>query len=133
MIYLLDTCTISDFFKKNQSVVKHFESVAPDQLRISIVTVMEIEYGLQLSAERAAKIRPLWNSLLRILQIEPYSERAAIETATIRANLKVKGMPIGAYDILIAGTAMAHKMVVVTSNVGEFERIQELPIENWRL
>lgn len=133
MIYLLDTCTISDFFKKNHSVLKHFESLIPDQLKISIITVMEIEYGLRLNLERAEKIRPLWESLLKLLQVEPYSERAALATASIRANLKVKGAPIGPYDILIAGTGIAHNMVVVTSNVGEFERIQELSVENWRL
>lgn len=133
MNYLLDTCTISDFFKKNHSVVQHFESLVPDQLRISVITVMEIEYGLQLNPQRAVKIRPLWESLLHVLQIELYSERAAMATAAIRANLKALGAPIGPYDILIAGTAVAHKMVVVTSNVDEFTRISEVSVENWRI
>jgi tRNA(fMet)-specific endonuclease VapC len=46
--------------------------------------------------------------------------------------LKPKGRPIGAYDVLIAGTALARGLVVATSNIGEFERISGLLVEDWR-
>ena len=52
--------------------------------------------------------------------------------AAIRAALKTKGQPIGAYDVLIAGTGLARGLVVVTSNVGEFKRVSGLQVENWR-
>jgi tRNA(fMet)-specific endonuclease VapC len=43
-----------------------------------------------------------------------------------------KGQPIGAYNVLIAGTAVARGLVVVTSNVGEFRRVGGLQLEDWR-
>lgn len=52
--------------------------------------------------------------------------------AAIRATLKQEGQPIGAYDVLIAGTAVARGLIVVTSNVGEFRRIAGLQVEDWR-
>jgi len=69
---------------------------------------------------------------LSCIQVVSYSSQCALASASIRANLKTKGIPIGPYDILIAGTCMAHGMIMVTSNIGEFERISELKIEDWR-
>jgi tRNA(fMet)-specific endonuclease VapC len=56
---------------------------------------------------------------------------SAIEAATIRAQLEKKGMPIGPYDLLIAGLARSLDMTLVTSNTKEFERIVGLHLENW--
>jgi len=40
-------------------------------------------------------------------------------------------MPIGAYDLLIAGLARSLDMTLVTNNTREFERIAGLHLENW--
>jgi len=45
--------------------------------------------------------------------------------------LDTKGQPIGPYDVLIAGTALAGKGVLVTHNTSEFERVKGLQIEDW--
>lgn len=132
MSYLLDTCVISDFFKKIPQVIKHFEAHSPEKICVSSITVMEIEYGLRLNPEREQKIRPIWKNLLNHIHVVPYSPQCAVASASIRANLKDTGLPIGAYDVLIAGTALANQMIMVTSNVREFKRIPEISIENWR-
>ena len=41
------------------------------------------------------------------------------------------GTPIGPYDLLIAGIAMAHNLIVVSRNVSEFSRVPGLRVENW--
>lgn len=132
MNYLLDTCVISDFFKKKPSVVKNMESHSPDKIYISSITVMEIEYGLKLNPEKENKIRPVWKDLLNYINIIEYSRKCANASASIRAILKHTGLSIGPYDILIAGTSMAHNLIMVTSNVGEFQRIPKIIIEDWR-
>ena len=45
---------------------------------------------------------------------------------------QAKGVPIGAYDILIASIAVSENLVLVTSNEKEFLRVDNLIIENWR-
>ncbi|MGL5078460.1 MAG: type II toxin-antitoxin system VapC family toxin, partial [Waterburya sp.] len=42
------------------------------------------------------------------------------------------GTPIGAYDLLIAATALANELILVTSNTKEFSRVKHLVLENWR-
>lgn len=132
MSYLIDTCVVSDFFKKIPAVIKRFEEVSPGEIHLSTITVMEIEYGLKLNQEREKKIRPLWNELLKYIHVIPYSLQCAQASASIRADLKSKGLLIGPYDILIAGVSLAHHMTMVTSNVKEFHRIEEITVEDWR-
>ncbi|MFX8339484.1 PIN domain-containing protein, partial [Acinetobacter baumannii] len=49
----------------------------------------------------------------------------------IRAELARRGTPIGPYDILIAGQAMARGLPLVSNNTAEFQRIGGLRLEDW--
>lgn len=133
MNYLLDTCAISDFFKKIPSTIHRLECSSPQEIHVSSITVMEIEYGLALNPEKEKKIRPVWDSFLETIEVLEFCNKCATRAATLRANLKSSGLPIGPYDILIAGTALAYNMIVVTSNLKEFTRMSELTIEDWRI
>lgn len=132
MNYLLDTCTVSDFFKKDPHTLRHFQSLSPKQLYISSVTIMEIEYGLTLHQEKEKKIRPIWESLLEVIVTLPFCSECAKKSAALRATLKNSGRLIGPYDILLSGTALAHNLTVVTSNTKEFSRTPEITVEDWR-
>ncbi|MEX0268568.1 PIN domain-containing protein [Leptolyngbyaceae cyanobacterium UHCC 1019] len=56
----------------------------------------------------------------------------AEQAAQIRALLKTQGQPIGAYDVLIAATALQYHLLMVTANPREFDRVPGLQTENWR-
>ena len=89
--------------------------------RHSVVTRMEIEYGLLLNPARAKK--------LASITVLPFEDADAIAVAAIRAALHQRGQPIiGAYDIQIAGCSMARGLVMMTSNEGEFRRVSGLQV-----
>ena len=50
----------------------------------------------------------------------------------VRAALRARGTPIGPYDVLIAGQALARGLILVTHNVAEFSRVEGLRVENWQ-
>ena len=102
MIYLLDTCVISDFVKGEKGTLARVKSSSPQQLGISAVTVMEINYGLILNPQKAKKIRPLIEQLLAPITIIPMGVEESQSAAEIRAFLHQKETPIGAYDLLIS-------------------------------
>jgi tRNA(fMet)-specific endonuclease VapC len=56
---------------------------------------------------------------------------AALDYATIRADLKVRGTMIGGNDLLIAAHARCLGLTLVTNNTREFSRVHSLKIENW--
>ena len=132
MKYLLDTCTVSDFVKGQPNVLARIKAIPPNLIAVSALTRMEVAYGLTLNAERARKLAPVLQAFFSAIATLPFDEADAQAAAAIRAALKTKGQPIGAFDVLIAGTALARGLVVVTSNVGEFQRIGGLHVEDWR-
>ena len=67
------------------------------------------------------------------ITVIPFSSAEARMTAVIRAELERIGQPIGKYDSLIAGTALAHGLVIVTHNTREYSRITGLRIEDWSI
>lgn len=132
MKYLLDTCTVSDFVKGTPNVLARIKAIPPNLIAVSALTRMEVAYGLALNRQRAKKLGPVLQAFFAAIATLPFDEADAQATAAIRAALKTRGRPIGAYDVLIAGTALARGLAVVTSNVGEFQRVSGLQVENWR-
>jgi tRNA(fMet)-specific endonuclease VapC len=132
MKYLLDTCTVSDFVKGQPEVLARVKATSPNLIAVSALTRMEVDYGLALNALRAKKLAPLLDAFFSSIATIPFDEADAQAAAVIRAALKTRGQPIGAYDVLIAGTGLARGLVVVTSNVGEFKRVSGLHVEDWR-
>ena len=132
MKYLLDTCTVSDFVKGQPNVLARVKATSPTLIAVSALTRMEVDYGLALNAERARKLVVVLDTFFSTIATQTFDEADAKAAAAIRAALNTQGQPIGAYDALIAGTALARGLVVVTSNVGEFKRVSGLQVEDWR-
>lgn len=132
MKYLLDTCVISDFVKNDLHTVTQIKNTSPSQIAISSITVMELEYGLLHDAQRAKKLRPIIEGFVSSVTVLPYTTEDANYSAVVRAALRKAGTPIGSYDVLIAGNALRHQLILVTSNEKEFRRISNLMVENWR-
>lgn len=62
----------------------------------------------------------------------PFDDEAAAVYARIRGDLTSRGVLIGGNDMMIAATALAHGLTLVTHNTGEFSRIPRLMIEDWQ-
>jgi len=132
MRYLLDTCVISDFIKGETGTQARLKQTPPTDIAISVITVMELRYGLQLNPQRAQKIEPVITSFLSSITLLPFGIPEAEQAAQIRAILRSQGQPIGAYDVLIAATALQYNLVMITANQREFDRVPGLQTENWR-
>lgn len=132
MRYLLDTNTVSDFFRKHPAVLTRFRQVAPGDLAISSITVMEIEYGMERQPAARKKFGQIWEDFQSDTHVLTYNAQDAIHTGRVRAHLARLGTPIGPFDLQLAGTALARRLTVVTNNTDEFSRVPELTLEDWR-
>lgn len=131
MQYLLDTNICIYLIKKRPTeVLEQFSRHSPLDVAIATITLFELEYG----AQKSQYIQAAQDALARFLlplTILDVDAQAATDAAVIRAQLEKKGMPIGPYDLLIAGLARSRNLTLVTNNIREFERIDNLRIENW--
>ena len=131
MKYMLDTNIIA-YAKNNRPeiVLEKFQQHKPEDMCISAITLAELEYGVW-NSSRPEQNRTALMMFLSGIQILPFEGEAAREYGVIRADLKKKGVPIGANDLLIAAHAKAAGLTLVTNNTREFERVKGLSIENW--
>lgn len=128
--YLLDTNIVIYTMKNRPAEVKDAFNAHEGQLAISSVTLMELLYGAEKSSDPAKNTRTIETFAAR-LEVLDYDTAAAQHTGQIRAELAKSGQPIGPYDQMIAGHARSLGLILVSNNVGEFERVPGLRLENW--
>lgn len=126
--FLLDTNVIIALIRLDRSVVKRANLELPTAIFTSSVVMHELYYGASRSARVAENLAHLGNVGLQVLNLDPADARVAAE---IRVDLERRGTPIGAYDVLIAGQALARDFTLVTRNTREFARVEGLRVENW--
>lgn len=128
--YLLDTnLCIRVLRDRPQSVRERFNAEA-DGLSISTIVLTELLYGAAKSA-RSVENRTAVERFAARLEVLPFDADAAAHAGDIRATLERQGRSIGSYDVLIAGHARSRGLIVVTGNLGEFDRVDGLRCEDW--
>lgn len=131
MKYLLDT-NICIYLMKNSpaSVAEHFAACTYGDVGVSAVTVGELEYGLQRMPEAdRPRAETLLESLLEDLPVITFDRAAAKAYGLVRHAASTSRTD--ALDKLIAATAIANQLVVVTNNEADFRRYPNLQVENW--
>jgi len=130
-MYLLDTnACIRVLNGTSAPLIARLRSHAPSDLRVSSVTRAELLYGARRSARVAENLRLLTGFFAPLVSL-PFDDACAEEYGALRATLAAAGRPIGPNDLLIAATALAHDLTLVTHNLREFSRIAGLKIEDW--
>lgn len=129
-MYMLDTNTLIYFFKGMGEVEKKLFSHSPKDIFIPSVVIYELQVGIAKSNSPQKREQQL-TMLLEQINVIQFGGREAKASALIRADLEKKGVPIGAMDILIAGSAKAHHLTLVTHNTKEFARVEGLHLEDW--
>jgi tRNA(fMet)-specific endonuclease VapC len=129
--FLLDTNTVIAVLNDTSSKpAKRLRRENPSDIAISVVVVHELFYGA-FKSRRVERNVALVDSLqFAVLEFDKEDARQAGE---IRAFLLSKGTPIGPYDVLIAGQAIARDMILITHNAAEFRRVPKLQLQDWHM
>ena len=137
MMYLLDTCVVSERMKAapDKNVLAWLSSVDEDSLYLSAVTIGEIRKGIALlgDTKRAAQL----SGLLDTLEAE-YSNRILSYGISVAetwgdtvAKAELQGYQRPVLDSLIAATAKTDNMVLVTRNVTDMEHMGITILNPW--
>lgn len=103
---------------------------APSDIAVPTVVVGELVHGAHVSTRAAENLRLVTNFLSPFICL-PFDGACAYEYGRIRSDLKLRGALIGANDLLIAATAVANRLVLVTHGTDEFGRVTGLKLEDW--
>jgi tRNA(fMet)-specific endonuclease VapC len=131
-VLILDSNTISYYFRGDPQVVPRLQALRPANVGVPAIVEFELRFGLlRLTSAVAAPRLVALAQLLRPMQRLPVDSHCATHAARIRAELEAAGTPIGPHDTLIAATALHHQATLVTRNVREFSRVPGLQWLNW--
>lgn len=112
------------------AVLTRLRQNALSDFALSAIVVHELRYGASKSGRSKENHGRIDALRFEILSFDAEDARQAGE---IRAVLQKAGTPIGGYDMLIAGQALARNLILVTHNTREFERVAGLRIEDWEI
>jgi tRNA(fMet)-specific endonuclease VapC len=126
--YLLDSNSVIALLKAHAGFLERIRQHRPQDFAISSIGAHELFYG-------AYKGRRIAENLARIealrFEVLDFDREDARQAGELRAGLAASGTPIGPYDVLIAGQAIARGLTLITHNVREFRRVPMLQIEDW--
>lgn len=133
MIYLLDSNVCVHLLNgRHTTLIQRFRQYDPRQTVLCSMVKAELLRGalrsqrVELNLERLAIFFAPLKSL-------PFDDSAAEHFARVGAELIKQGTPIGPNDLVIAATALAHQVTLVTHNTAEFSRVPGLRLEDWEI
>lgn len=130
-MYMLDTNMCIYIIKKRPPAASgRFEEIKENQLCISVITLAELQYGVERSSSKKLN-QDILDEFVSRLNILLWTEDAAKQYGKIRQQLEKQGTPIGNMDLMIASHALSQKCTLVTNNTKEFKRVSNLKLENW--
>jgi tRNA(fMet)-specific endonuclease VapC len=133
MKYLLDTNVCIVYLKgRNLNLKLRLDAIPIEEIAVCSVVKAELCYGAMKSANSERNFALQQGFLNQFVSL-PFDDLAATTFGTIRAQLEIRGMPIGAYDIQIAAITLANNLTLITHNTREFERVDGLQIEDWEV
>jgi len=135
MKYLLDSNACIAIINKNASAA--FEQSLNlamrlgDSLQLPSISVHELWFGVSKSPRFIANSHNLIQILNASFEVLDFDGRDARVAGEIRSELARRGTPIGPYDVMIAGQALARGLTLVTANTREFSRVEGLKLADW--
>jgi tRNA(fMet)-specific endonuclease VapC len=129
MRYLLDTNAVIGLLNTRSSrLARRARQEKPYDIALSSIVAHELFYGAYRSRRTERNLALVEALEFSVLEFDKDDSR---QSGEIRAALAASGTPIGPYDVLIAGQAVARDLILVSHNVAEFERVPRLKIEDW--
>ena len=132
-MHLLDTnACIRVLNNSSPTLIARLRQHNPGDILLCSVVKAELMYGAYHSSRAAENLRLLDRFFEPFISL-PFEDTCCEAYGRIRSDLARIGTPIGPNDLLIAATAVANDLILITANSEEFGRVAGLSIENWEL
>jgi len=127
--YLIDTNTCIYYIKGKYNLKEKFEKADPDNCFISEITLAELMFGVE-NSEKKEKNQKALDDFLTGVKIIPIFHSLS-NYAKEKSHLRKAGTPIDDFDLLIGATAITHNLIMVTNDIGHFNKIKGIQLEDW--
>lgn len=130
MKYLLDTNICIHFLRGKFEIDTMLKSKGLENCYISEITVLELRFGAENSVDKSKSHKAVDVFLKGIVIIPIYGSINKYAEEKVRLN-KLGTPQNDEFDLLIGATAIENKLILVTENTKDFERLKGIKMENW--
>jgi len=132
VILSLDSNVLIDICNGREGVREYFDAAvdAGGKIVASPVASHELLFGCLISRRPQHHLKRA-QVLLADLQVVDMTHEDALAAARIRQELRRRGTSIGSYDLLIAGQALNRGWTMVSANLREYRRVENLRVVDW--
>jgi tRNA(fMet)-specific endonuclease VapC len=119
--------------ERGQLELGSIQGLGASPIAIAAITASELLHGVHRAASAAqrAKREAFVERLLASIPVLPFDLTAARLHSRVWARLAAKGVSVGAHDLMIAATALAHDGKVATRDERSFPKIPGLAVLRW--
>ncbi len=135
---VLDTNVVSAIMRpeQNPTVTKWLDRQPAETVWITVITVLEIRYGLLILPEgrRRSALTTAFDHIADGLlagRVVPFDREAAARSAEIAAHRRLNGRAVAPNDTQIAGIVMARRATLATRNVKDFDDLDIALVDPW--
>ena len=130
MRYLLDTNICVFFLRGKLNLDEIIKEKGRENCFISEITVIELRYGAE-NSDNPLKSHKSVDAFVSGLSIIPIFGSIKLY-AKEKVRLRKIGKPMhDAFDLLIGVTAIENELILITDNIKDFARLDNIKIENW--
>lgn len=129
--YLLDSNIVAAAVKGRLPVAVRLSALKPGDIAVSVLGRMEVEMSLRSAARAQGKYAKLLKEFFAHVPVLAFGVAEAQQAATIGGYLQQAGERLEGYDLLVAATALTHRLTLVTDRAAAFAHVPGLDVENW--
>lgn len=131
MKYLLDSDVLAGAIKGRLPVVLKLGALKPSEVAISVLSQVEAETALRMNPRAQARYGKLLKEFMATVPVLDFTAQDAQQAVLIGSYLQAAGDKLAPLDLLLAATAVARQLVLVTDRSAAFAAVPNLDLERW--
>lgn len=129
--FLLDSDVLAGAVQGRLPIVLRLAKLRPTEVSVSVVSRMEAESALRLHPRAQARYGRLLKEFLATVSVLDFGAAEAQQAVALNAYLQPIGERLPALDLMLAATAVAHQLTLVTDRNAVFAAVPNLDVERW--
>ena len=132
-MFIFDTDIYTNVIRKipSETLINRLKKVPRRDQFTTTITIAEVYCGIMKASNKPGLLKLFEDVLLPRATILPFDFSAAKKYGDIRSFLEKQGTPLAHADLQIASITLSMNMTLITGNLKHFQRVPQLPVENW--
>ena len=128
---LLDAATLAAVAKGRLPVVLELAKLKPGEVNLSVVSQLQAETGLRLEPRAQARYGGLLKDFIGAVRVIDFGRVEAQQASQLAGYLAQQGETLSGFELILAATALAHGLTLITEDTQRYLSVPGLNVDNW--